>query len=681
MWTTINGVDRTDKIGPKTIQVEQTLNDPMPKARFRVSDQGSQFLIKGLQEVVMLDEAGVASPTINQLINPNWDIFTVFNVVSYWPIASTFTGTAPTITYTSLNPGTSTIQIDVSPTSEAKVYYYTQQSLLGTAVAGQTYTFSATVARASIVNSKAQLIMSYADSNGNVLATFTRDITTAGTSQQVISGLAPANTAFATVKFGIQTLAAGGCTGVYTFSNVQFEAQTFASRGISYPTPLCNHLQANCVVLPSGYTVRQTRLFAGFTSRASRSYAGKQRRWNVEAFSYMKLLDSSYISGTYSGLTDAQIISNLLDQAVYAVHPRGANVRLITGNNVISTMTMPVMTFDTISLLDALNQIADISGCSFYVDNYGDLHYFPWNYLNTPFELSDTPDNVKTFAYSELQLDEDATQPKSRVVVAGGSYTPTWTDSFTGNGTNKQFTLTQLTPQTPITISVAGAGKKVGINGQNTFSQGYDVLLDINGHFILFNVAPANAASVVANYAFVSQIRIRAWDLLSINQTYGIAFDAKVTDSTITSPQTALERGIQELDDFANSRSVLHFKTQKALVPGQVVPITSALDGLASTNFLIQRVVLMRQGGDIIEYQVDAGAYIPDVIAIIKNLHKMNALQQLGYSNGAAIGLLQDDVTFNEYFSFSDSFSVTTAASSNYFYGNAAAKYGFAQYS
>jgi hypothetical protein len=911
MWTYIGGFDRTDKIGPTTIQITQTLNDPMPTAKFRVSDQLSQFLINGLQEVVILDENGVANQTINQALDPILSSFNLGQVL--WPLQSSFISTPPTQTHTGSSPVQ--VTIDVSPCTTTGTFYYTQQSLLGTVVAGQTYTFSLTVTRASINNSKAQLLIQFTDANGNVLGTATSDIATAGTGRIALTATAPAGTVFSTIMWGVNvTSVATAPTGQYTFSLPQFEPQLFAKRGISYPTPLCNQFQANCYVLPNGYTVRQTRLFAGFISRVSRTYTGKQRRWQVEAFSLMKLLDSTYFSGTFSGMTDALMISNILANANYAVHPSGSAVRLITQKNLISTMTMPTMTFDGVSILDALKQIAAISGCSFYVDHYGDLHYFPWNYISAPFELSDQPDQLtsypglvlggkkatayyrlgeasgavtldssgngfsnttisggvtlaqpgaiatdvdtsmlfngtsgsialdsrlnvggltafsvelwfnlsnntfsnfpraitdgwtgtankgfeiefanaaggitfdvgngstraqpayvatlsagvwyhvvgtydganarlyingnlqttaamtgalqagvgpitignlagagqtnwfpgridevsldfgtalsaaqitarynagiqpaaKKFAYSELQIDEDASQPKSRILLQGGSYTPTWTDSFTGDGTTKQFTLTQLTPQTPISITVGGTTQKVGINGQHTFSQGYNALLDINGHFILFNVAPGNTVAVFANYAFVSQIRTRTWDLQSIANTYGIAFDATVQDSNISSSQEALQRAIGEIEDYSDSRIVLHFKTQKALVPGQIVPITSALDNLSSTTYLVQKVVTSPGGGDYIEYQVDAGAYIPDIIAILKNLHKMSALEQINYSNSAAIALLQEDTVFQDALTLSDSFSFTTAASNHFFYGNAAAKYGFSQYS
>lgn len=674
MYTIINMLDLTDRILPSSLKIDLSIDQPISQASFRVTDKAASYLIRGLNHIVILDENGLANQTINLLLNPAFDINAGDpTVVWYWPITSTFT-TPPAITYTYSPYAANPVQIDVSPTGAAGSYLYQQPILSGHMTPGQTYTLSATIAATGATNAKAVLQMQYIDRNGAVLATFSQTWTS-GNTRRSVSGPAPAGSVSAIVSFGVQTTNATNA-GQFTFSNLQYEPQLFAARGVSYPTPLCTHWQANCYQLPNGTTVRQTRLYSGFISRSTKTYDALKRRWQVESFSGMKLLDATYVNGIFAaGQTDTQIIQSLLSQAVYAIHPI-PGTPLITANNITGGYVMPAMSWDNVTMLQALKDIAAITGCSYYLDPYFDLHYFPWQYNITSFSLSDTPDNVHSFAYSDFQVEEDATQPQNRVIVTGGTYYPTWIDNFTGTGSQTTFTLTQATPQTITSLTVAGVTKKVGIKNTNTFAQGYDALLDTSNAQILFASAPANGAAIVASYSFATPLRTRSWDLASIEQSYGIAFEGKLDDSSLSDTSATFGAGIGQLESFAYGRDIIRLSTQQPIQPGQVVPITSQAEGLSAAPYLIQKVSILPKGAGIVVYSANLGAYDPDLVALLKAAQQSNTTSTLTTLAG-------EDITFTDtdLLTFSESSSISVHAGSTYTYNNASSLYGYAVYS
>lgn len=101
------------------------------------------------------------------------------------------------------------------------------------------------------------------------------------------------------------------------------------------------------------------------------------------------LLDSTIITTaiTYTSELDSDIIADLF--STYLTE--------ISTSAVDSVGTVATITFDNISLRQAMEQICNLTGAQFYVDTQKVLQYHSPSATAAPFGISDTPDNVTTF--------------------------------------------------------------------------------------------------------------------------------------------------------------------------------------------------------------------------------------------------------------------------------------------
>lgn len=101
------------------------------------------------------------------------------------------------------------------------------------------------------------------------------------------------------------------------------------------------------------------------------------------------LLDSTIITTavTYTSQTDSAIIAALF--STYLTE--------ISTSAVDTVSTIATITFDNISLRQAMEQICNLTGAQFYVDTNKVLQYHSPSATAAPFGISDTPDNITTF--------------------------------------------------------------------------------------------------------------------------------------------------------------------------------------------------------------------------------------------------------------------------------------------
>lgn len=682
MYTLIQDTDYTLYIPNDSLNVTLAITDPIPTARFDILDIGSTFSFAGLQEVVILDENGLANPAHNLLRNPALNHGS--NGLNFWteaPISGGSFANGPPL------------QLAISNIANGGNYYFyqqTQQTLTCATfiVPNQKYTLSSYVSTAGLTGAVAQVALQWQDGAGNVLSTnYSPSIT--GTTAQTrlsVTSTAPSNAAYAVVQLLISANNATN-SGSAFFTQAQLEPNLFAGQGLTYPSPRCDDTIVNCVTLPNNSTVRQTRLFQGYINKLTRTYDGKNRIWHVSCVGTGKLMDAAYTNTTYTNVTDQFVIQNAITTTFLG--------NIIGTGNVQVGVTVPQITFDTSTMTEVINAMADVSNFQYYVDPYCQLWYTPGYFTLTNFSLSDTPDNLNSFPYYGYSIDDDMTQIKRRVTVTGGNWVgPAATDIFSGDGTTTQFSLTYVQPISVTACTVTSSSKKVGINNKDTMPP-FDALLDVPSHYVKFNVAPPNAANnVVVTYTYTSQVRVRETQIQSIGNDV-VFFDSKVNDTALTTPAAASARAIAELLEFANDRQIIHFRCTKQVTAGQVVPFTSALDGLSQVGFLVQRVSIRNLGGGIYEYQCDAGAYNPDLIAILKNLHKAVPRSSLiaGQSVQNENLMFADTIVYSESFSTSVKSGTTTSTygtghyGTNVYggptigdYGDAGSKYGTTHY-
>ncbi len=658
MYTIINGLDFTDHIDPVTIKINMAMSDPLPVATFDV-DGNASVSLAAMQSIVILDENGAASPpSINLVVDPQpLNFLADYQIVNPDSAEVGIGGNDPVVFSCS------------STTMYNFITYLYQNTPPRVITPGQTYVLSGNCLCPSPIGCAGWLQLSYLDSAGNLInypIQSLNNITTAGFYRNFsVSSVAPYNAAYAQIQFGLY-VSAVGAGGSASWVNLQLEPATFASRGITYPTATIDSTQLNCTLLPDGTTCRQTRIFAGYINHfLANDDAEQNRTWQVTCGGPAQYLESTFlVNQSFTNQQDNAIVSTIM-----------ANLTgLISINNVHYGTTIDQITFDDISVREAMNGLCDSSGFNFYVDPYFDLHYEPLYYQVAPFVMSDEPDYVTAFPMVDYQLEVDATQLKNRVKVAGGKYiAPAITDTYSApGGTPGPFAIFSQIPYAfnavNAVISNGNAQKSFFSGSGPTLGQnGYTARIDKANKTITFSFNPAAGTNNLSvTYTYEAPVLVRESDLQSY-ATYGRFFDNKVNDTSLITPAVASLRGIAELVQYSTPRTIIRFSVDQPLMPGTTILVTYARDSFVNKPFIVQKTEITYDTPGETWYKVECGAYNPDLVDVMKNMHKSINRQ----TGTAGIPLTQDNLAVLEQVGYSDSISVTGTGLPHGKYGTA----------
>ena len=670
MWTILNNVDisgdtpgKGTSVPGETLNITSAVSDPMATATFNILDPGALLQVVPWQPIVIIDETSTAStnPTHNLVFNP-----TLVN-----PLANDYTLDNPAnVTITALNPGVQFVASNSVGTGSDGMY---QQNIASGYVApGVQYMLSGYLTiSVACAGCAAQLSWNWYDAAGQALSGGPFFQRTATTSQIRVncSAVAPAGAASARIFFGISVSVSGTNSGTVTWNTLQFEPMWFAAKGQAYPSPDCNGVGSPPLLntpLPDGTTIRQDRKFAGYVVNAQATYEGTLRTWSVTCNSLSSLLETFFLANAnFNATFDSVIISTLLSsnyQIPGTGNHTGTTYQLITTNHVVQMALVDYISIDYNTMREVMNNLAGQSGAYFYVDPYFDLHYAPPGYERCQFGLagngtqpnaSPTDGSLPTYPFLNYTWTSDGTQLKNRIVALGGKFVaPAITDSFTGNGTIKDFTLSHQ-PVDVKSVTVAGANQQTGVSGIDQLGVGgYVALIEKTGPKLHFQTAPANGAAVAINYTYEKPVVTRSRDLGSIATFGGRIFDGKVNDTALISLATADQRALVELLTYSQNRVLVTLTAQQPLVAGQMIEITSNYDGMVRTPLLIQTVTTRYVAAGIYEYDGQLGAYNPNLANILMNIHK--AVTRNTQTAGSAViqeehVLAIENITYREW--------------------------------
>lgn len=298
-------------------------------------------------------------------------------------------------------------------------------------------------------------------------------------------------------------------------------------------------------------------------------------RYDVDCVDGSREMDRVLVNEQYEDTTGDAILSDLVTN--YAPG--------FTAANVDAPFAVKSVTFNRISVSDAIQKLAQMSGYSWYVDYDNDLHFFEKSTEPSPFDLTDTSEN---YIYDSLEVTEDLSQLRNRVFIKGGEAEgDARTESFDGDADKKFFKLSNKFSQLPA-VTVGGVAQDVGVDFLDN-EDDFDVFWNFNETYVRFKTAPAagtNNISVTGTPLY--PILVQVEDAASINQ-YGV-YEFSKTDKTIKSKQEAFDFALAELEAYANKVSEGSFETyDSGLRSGQIINITSASRGVGE-DFLIQRV-------------------------------------------------------------------------------------------
>jgi hypothetical protein len=356
---------------------------------------------------------------------------------------------------------------------------------------------------------------------------------------------------------------------------------------------------------------------------------------------YSSLLQRTHVNAKYTSKTDAYIVGNLI--ATYA--PDFNGITYVTSSKTIDTIT-----FNRISIFDALQQLCGVTGYEWYVDENKCVHYFSDEATIAPYALSDSGED-DCAPYQSFTYQEDASQVKNRVFVYGGTYlSASFSETFIGDASRKIWSLAYTPAATPV-ITVDAASMLEGIDGVDNPAN-VDVLCNNTEKLIKFTNAPANTAVILVTYQYSIPILVRVRKQTSYD-TYGKWFDYKIIDRDITSTEeaTAAASAILEADAF--SRETVSIVTPViGYRSGQVAKVINGAIGLDGF-FLIQRVSarLISAVDWSMEYAMEMGEWHGDVVDLLRRWQQEHGPQME----------TRDDEQLNEYLDNLETLTLTDA--------------------
>jgi hypothetical protein len=286
----------------------------------------------------------------------------------------------------------------------------------------------------------------------------------------------------------------------------------------------------------------------------------------VEAVSYDALADRRLVAASYE--SGSQTLSTIVSDIV---------TNFLTGDGVTTTgvqsggIIIPRIKFNYIPASKVFDELSSITGWVWWIDDLRVLHFQPRSQTAAPFVVDETNcRNVRLTITME-------TYRNRQLVRAGVDLTASRTDNFTGDGTQKAWTLAYPVGEAPTSLTVGGVAKTVGIRGVDT---GKDWYYQIGDPVITQDDGAAAVGSGVAiSIAYKGQ--------------YPILIDAR-DDSQVA--QLAAVSGTSGIvDEITNRANVNSLNTAETLANGLLrrygriprrVTFETDSDGLAAGQLL-----------------------------------------------------------------------------------------------
>lgn len=301
----------------------------------------------------------------------------------------------------------------------------------------------------------------------------------------------------------------------------------------------------------------------------------------VQATDYTRQFGRHLVVQAFQGMTADAVVKWMVTNVV---NPGLPAVEQFTTNNVHAAPVVADRKVDHLSPTDVMQEIADETGWTWWIDYERDIHFLPWDETASPVDggVLDA-DNDTSGAIGALELTTDGTQIKNRVFLEGFTVisTNSVTDHFTGDGVTTTFLLTQVPASlqwsTPV-VTVGGVAYvpatdiAAGFPGQTP--PGYECYFNSMNMTIRFSTAPASGVAIVATYYYTYKPVVMMEDpqaqaVMKAADGGDGTYEYDVNDSRLSSVDTTLAEAVGQL---------LLFKYAYPLIKGT---FTSFLQGWA----------------------------------------------------------------------------------------------------
>lgn len=398
-----------------------------------------------------------------------------------------------------------------------------------------------------------------------------------------------------------------------------------------------------------------TRIFGGVITKVERSVESVNLvTFKCEAIDWSFVMDRKLVSERYT----AEYISDIVSDLITKYAPG------FTMTNVVGDIVVNSIVFNSIKISECLEKLAQLTGYSWYVDAYKDVHFFPKNQEAAPFNLTDTSEN---YVWESLVVTDDASQIRNSVLVKGGEIEGNEvTEEYTATGTDdgrKLFKTAHKIASLPTVKVNGGVALNVGVEYLNS-DDDFEVMWDFNQKYIRFTAGniPDESDVVTLTGTPLYKLSGRLNDSESIRENGGI-YEFKVEDENIKNQAELLSRAEAELEAYKNGVTEAEFRTyEPGLRSGQIISINSPLR-VVDEDFLIQSVDFE------METPEDDGGVWTVRLATLRTVGIIEFLQRMLRNNGVNEGendLLLSFFQYDDEAQADDSVSAFTVTSPPY---------------
>lgn len=347
-------------------------------------------------------------------------------------------------------------------------------------------------------------------------------------------------------------------------------------------------------------------IFQGIVTRISRqAYSQALTHISVTAVDYTRELDNKVVARTYENTTINEIIRDMLTR--YAPQ--------FTMDHVDAPITINFIRFSYQLLSECLQELAEMTGYDWYVDEYKDVHFMLASSETAPFDLKD--DNASYMTQS-ISFEDDLSQLRNSIYLRGGDEIGlAQTFSEVADGQKTTFPLGYHFYQTPVVTDDAVA-KTVGVIGTDNAAL-FDCMWDPKNDFIRFAVVPTTGHTIEVTGQPLNPILLYLPERTSIAQ-YGER-QFVIIDKTITTREGARQRALAEIYKFAQSITSITFTTlRKGLKAGQQMHVNSALFGVEG-DYIVTQVGISMFTPSVYKYEVTlVSTKLLDIIDLLASM-------------------------------------------------------------
>lgn len=340
-----------------------------------------------------------------------------------------------------------------------------------------------------------------------------------------------------------------------------------------------------------------TRVFAGTIDSVDEEAVGPNLlRYHVACVDYSQLLDRHLVAAAYENQTADAIVRDIIGTWC-------AGEGLTTAN-VAAGPAISKAAFNYRTASEALTELAETVGYSWYVDYQKDVRFFPRETNIAPISIDEASTN-----YRNMRVQRTREQYRNRQYLrAGYAKTTDQTERFGGDGNQRTFVLAYPVAEAP-TVEVNDVAQTVGIRGLDTGKSWYwnkgsnEVSQDLSEAAL--TASDVLKVTYKGLYPIIVQADSASEQSARATAEGGTGVYERVDEIDIDDADAARARALGLLDRYGRIPKIVRFSTtEDGLRAGQLISIVRSRHDL-SGQFLIDEVTMRYLGSkSSYEYQV-----------------------------------------------------------------------------